>query len=200
MIDVPGYPEAMASSDSAPQADSATRRRTRTAIVDRAIEVLADRPDASLSVVAEAAEVSRSTLHRHFPGREHLIAAVDEAARTRFAEAFDRARPGDGDAVAALIRISHELLAMGPVLGLVFNDNAVVDPDTWSDPSSPDDLSTVIRRGLDESSLDPGLRAEWIETTVWTLLFGAWLVLREGASTADVAEQLSRTVEKAFRA
>ncbi|HIT74666.1 MAG TPA: TetR/AcrR family transcriptional regulator, partial [Candidatus Avipropionibacterium avicola] len=176
------------------------RRRTRTAIVDRAIEVLADRPDASLSVVAEAAEVSRSTLHRHFPGREHLIAAVDEAARTRFAEAFDRARPGDGDAVAALIRISHELLAMGPVLGLVFNDNAVVDPDTWSDPSSPDGLSTVIRRGLDESSLDRGLRAEWIETTVWTLLFGAWLVLREGASTADVAEQLSRTVEKAFRA
>ncbi|HIT76530.1 MAG TPA: TetR/AcrR family transcriptional regulator, partial [Candidatus Avipropionibacterium avicola] len=51
----------MASSDSAPQADSATRRRTRAAIVDRAIVVLAARPDASLSVVAEAAEVSRST-------------------------------------------------------------------------------------------------------------------------------------------
>lgn len=182
------------------QPESATRRRTRAAIVDRAIEVLAHQPDASLSAVATAAEVSRSTLHRHFPGREQLISAVDRAARSRFDDAFERARPAEGDALAALVRVVHELLGLGPVLGLIFSDHAVVDPDDWSDPSPGVGLSGLVDRGQRDGSLDVHLRAEWIEVTVWTLLFGAWMLLKEGASTADVADQLTRTAEKAFRA
>lgn len=162
--------------------------------------VLAERPDAALSVIADAAEVSRSTLHRHFPGREELIHAVDTAAKEQFMTAIGRAQTPQADAVTALVRISHELLSLGPVLGLIFNDHAVVDADSWTAPTDPDVLGNTITRGHADGTLDTQLDAVWIETCLWTLLFGAWQTLQDGAPIAQVMGQLTRTVEKAFGA
>src|SRR5690606_34222446 len=167
-------------------------------IVDCAIAILADRPDASLSTIAEAAEVSRSTLHRHFPGRDELINAVDDAAKEQFLAAVARAQLNGGTALAALVRVSHELLGLGPILGLIFNDHAVVDPDAWTGPDGGSGISHTVIRGQTDGTLDPQLEATWIETCLWTLLFGSWRSLYQGAPIAEVSRQLTRTVEKAF--
>ena len=51
------------------------------ALLAAAGRLLAQSPTASLAEVAAAAGVSRSTLYRHFGGREELIAAVGERPR-----------------------------------------------------------------------------------------------------------------------
>jgi serine phosphatase RsbU (regulator of sigma subunit) len=53
----------------------------REALLATAGRLLAQSPTASLAEVAAAAGVSRSTLYRHFSGREELIAAVSERPR-----------------------------------------------------------------------------------------------------------------------
>ena len=52
-------------------------RRNRERIVEAATRLLAQSPAASLTDIAAAAGVSRSTLHRHFPHREALQAALE---------------------------------------------------------------------------------------------------------------------------
>jgi AcrR family transcriptional regulator len=127
------------------------RRRTRTAIVAAAAELLAAGRTPSVNDVAEAAEVSRRTVYLYFPTVEQLLldatlgmlsqAAVDEAI-----EAADTG--GDaGERVAAMIRalssMSTETLPLGRSL-----IRLTVAPTDGDDASSP-------RRGY--------RRVAWIE-------------------------------------
>ena len=105
--------------------------RTRRDIVAAAIECWAADNSASLGEVAVTAGVGRTTLNRYFSDRAQLISAVDAECRARFAAAVGRARPAEGSGLTALLRACGEIVHLGPVLGLIFADNALVDPDTW---------------------------------------------------------------------
>ncbi|HZA88966.1 MAG TPA: TetR family transcriptional regulator, partial [Solirubrobacterales bacterium] len=56
-------------------------QENRERLLIAAGRLLAQSPTATLADVAAAAGVSRSTLYRHFAGREELIAAVGERPR-----------------------------------------------------------------------------------------------------------------------
>lgn len=168
--------------------------RTRRDIVAAAIEVWADDNVASLGEVAGRAGVGRTTLNRYFGDRSLLVRAVDDECRARYAAAVARARLTEGSGRDALLRICTELIQLGPVLGLVFADNALVDPDTWDGPEeSP--LGVVIERGLQDGSLAADLPADWIGTFTWTSLFAAQLVVSTGSRTwHEAAGLLTRTL------
>jgi AcrR family transcriptional regulator len=97
------------------------RRRTRTAIVAAAAELLAAGRTPSVSDVAEAADVSRRTVYLYFPTVEQLLldatlgmlsqAAVDEAieAADTGGDAAERVRA----MIRALSAISTETLPLG---------------------------------------------------------------------------------------
>ncbi|HEY1318455.1 MAG TPA: helix-turn-helix domain-containing protein [Gaiella sp.] len=66
------------------------RRRTRKAIIDAAVVLLARGEDPSVSEIAEAADVSRRTVYLYFPTLEHLLAdAALEAARATVEPRFE---------------------------------------------------------------------------------------------------------------
>lgn len=153
--------------------------RTHRDVVTAAVEVWAADNSASLGAVAAAAGVGRTTLHRYFPDREALVAAVDRESRERFGAAADRARIDEGTGAAALDRLLREVLALGPVLGLVFADNAIVDPDTWETEGHPEPFTVVVLRGLADGSLAADVPAEWAVIQCWTALFGAHLATQE---------------------
>jgi len=62
---------------SAPRRQRADAERNRRALIDAAIEVFGERGlDATVSEVAHRAGVGQGTAFRHFPSKEHLIAAT----------------------------------------------------------------------------------------------------------------------------
>ena len=83
------------------------------------------------------------------------------------------------------MRMCTELIQLGPVLGLVFADNALVDPDTWFDEED-DPLGVVVGRGYTDGSLATDLPPDWIGTFVWTSLFAAHLVVSRPAASCQV--------------
>lgn len=174
------------------EAVPAKARRTRRDIVAAAIECWAADNTRSLGEVAEAAGVGRTTLNRYFTNRAQLVAAVDDACHTRFAEALIRSRPGEDTGLAALQRACTEIVQLGPVLGLIFADNALVDPDTWGDP---DTLGVMIVRGQSDGSIAADLPADWVAVHTWTTLFAAQLMLQTGTATShEVGQLLTRTL------
>jgi len=68
----------------------AQRRRTRKAIVDATVGLLADGGRPSVAEIAAAAEVSRRTVYLYFPTLEHLLAdAALEASRAYVDPSFE---------------------------------------------------------------------------------------------------------------
>ena len=97
-----------------PTATTAAQDRTRAAIVEAAVEVLAaNRDTARLDDVAVVAGVSRATLYRYFPSREQLVHALVEVA---YQEVIDRVRDAQIDEVPfeeALLRVARAAALTG---------------------------------------------------------------------------------------
>lgn len=172
--------------------------RNRRAIVEAAVHLWATAPQASLGEVARAAGVGRTTVHRHFPDRSRLLAAVDQACREQFDEATRRARPDEGEAMEALHRLCGEYLELGDYLALVIADQPLVDADSWDD--SEDDLVALVERGHQDGSIDRSLTATWVVTCLWVLVYASSSVLRSGGvSRREVATMLEKTLGTGLR-
>ena len=83
----------------------ADAERSIAAILDAAVDVLADRPDAGLGEIAKAAGVVRQTIYAHFPSRDDLLEAVAQRALTRTLAAIDATEPETGSPTEALARL-----------------------------------------------------------------------------------------------
>jgi AcrR family transcriptional regulator len=176
--------------------------------VTAAIQTWAADRNATLTQIAAAADVGRSTLHRYFADRAELLTAVDQESQRRFVVATERARPRDGSGLEACHRLCQEYLELGPVLGLVFVDNALVDPDTWSKSAGEagagageddDPFGAAVLRGHRDRTVDPELPVGWAVTALWMLLYSAWLYSSTGqGSSREVSMLLVRTVAGAI--
>src|SRR4051794_36608595 len=93
------------------------RRRTRKAIVEAAVRLLAEDGDPSVAEIAKAADVSRRTVYLYFPPLEHLLAdAALEAARAQVEPQFEA--EGDADhRLEALVRATQHGFADSEALG-----------------------------------------------------------------------------------
>lgn len=176
-----------------------TTERTRRAIVAAAMETWAADRNATLADICRAGGIARSTLHRYFADRTALLAAVDQECHRQFTAAAVRAHPDDGPGLEAVIRLCQELLALGPPLGLVFSDNALVDPDSWTDAEiSEQGLTAVIRRGQQDGTIDPAQPADWIAVVIWMMLAGAWHYGLAGGSRREQIAAFTRSLTGAI--
>src|SRR3954465_12123081 len=66
-------------------------RRNRRTVLDAAVALLAQRPQATMQEVADASGLGRTTVYRHFPRRQDLIDALFEEVLREAAEAIDAA-------------------------------------------------------------------------------------------------------------
>src|SRR5699024_1065086 len=92
--------------------ETRTRARTRRAMLQAAVDVVASDKKASMSEVAQQAGEARSTLHRYFPERGDLAAALGHYVEERAAAATERARIAEALAIEALERLAVELFEL----------------------------------------------------------------------------------------
>ncbi|NGO73510.1 TetR/AcrR family transcriptional regulator [Streptomyces boncukensis] len=180
--------------------ESGSRARTRRAILDAAAALLATEPTASLGDVAAAAGVGRTTVHRYFPDRSSLLAAVSTDVLDKVATATERARLDDGPAAKALERLCQEYFELGDSLTLMFDSPMLMDAADWEE-DTPADLAFLhaVRRGHAEGGIDAGMDAEWVRSVLWALLYSAWEQTRHYDTPKHTAlTQCLHTLRKAI--
>ena len=175
-----------------------TRTRTRQAILDAAIELLAQHPAASLGEIAAAARVGRTTLHRYFPDRSDLLTAVGAEGRERLSRATLRADVARDTGGAALLRLAREYFDLGSVLSLIFagsGDAGCVEP------AEDQVIAGLVTRGHADGSIDPELPAGWLENLFWSQMYAAWAHLGDNPdmSRHEVLHLLLRSLGNALR-
>lgn len=131
---------------------SGPRERTRRAILDAAMTVLADNATASLSDIAATADVGRSTVHRYYPERSDLLRALARHVHELTIAAIDRADPMHGPVDAALRRVVESQLDLGPIVLFVYSEPTILaDPELAAYLDSGDDAIVEV---LNRASVD----------------------------------------------
>mgnify|MGYP001567143898 CR=1 FL=1 len=151
------------------QLDGGVRARTRKAILDAAITVIAENPVAPLGDVAAAAGVGRSTLHRYFPERNDLIRALALHVHALSNDAIERADPTCGPPVDALRRVVECQLDLGPIVPFVYNEPTIVaDAEMMAYLDTGDEaISEVLDRAAGRNA--PALPG-WSRRVFWAVL------------------------------
>ena len=152
-----------------------SRVRTRQAIVDAAIGVLGQNPAATLTEIAAAADVGRTTLHRYFAERSDLLAAVRAEGVDRIDRAYMHARLGEGTGAEAYRRLAREYFELGELLSLIFTEPQLVGDPAWAEGDACDDgFLAMVERGHRDGSIDPELPADWLQSLLWSQLYAGW--------------------------
>ncbi|MGR4851987.1 TetR/AcrR family transcriptional regulator [Streptomyces sp. LARHCF252] len=88
----------------------ADAERSVRAILEAAERVLAQDAGASMEQIAEAAGLTRITVHRRFANRQALLEALAVSAKQQLVDAIEEARPDAAPALVALHRVTANVL------------------------------------------------------------------------------------------
>jgi AcrR family transcriptional regulator len=176
----------------------ADAERSIAAIVDAAIEVLSERPAASMEEIAAAAGLARQTVYAHYPSREALLRAVVDRALAQTVAAIDAAEPDEGTPVEALDRLvsaSWQTLERYPLL---MDLRAPLTPAEEHALHGPilERLERLIRRGQRAGDFDRRLAPAWLLAAFLGLAHAA---AQEVAAGRLSAEDASRTLRASVR-
>ncbi len=158
--------------------------RNAKRIVEVATEVLADRPDASMQEIAEAAQLSRVTLYRHFANREQLITEIQRAGLAESRAMLERL-PARGEVVPPICEALAEGIALGARYRVVAlsprtDQGLFIDEATTAMP-----LLRAIARGKRRGEIGRELNDMFIVTLFAYLTLGAIGLIERTAADRD---------------
>jgi AcrR family transcriptional regulator len=181
----------------------ADAERNIAAILDAAVQLLGERPDASMAEIAAAAGVARQTVYAHYQSREALLAAVAERAMATTLAAIDAAELRRGSAGDALQRLTRSwwssIEPMARVLGAL--TSAFPAREEMHQFHSPiiERIESLVRRGQRSGEFDAALPVQWVAVSFLTLMHGAADQVAAGRMDVEQAESaLRRTVPRVF--
>jgi AcrR family transcriptional regulator len=168
----------------------ADAERSIAAILDAAVPLLGDRPDASMEDIAEAAGVTRQTVYAHFSSRDALLNAVVARVTEQVATAIDAAELDRGSPSEALVRFvdtSWQILERTPLL--LHLPVVPVGPREELDRHEPitSRLADLIRRGQRAGEFDRDASPEWLLAATIALGHAAGEQVSAGLMTVDLA-------------
>jgi AcrR family transcriptional regulator len=150
------------------------RRTVKRPLLDVVAEVLVAQPGAALAEVAQAAGISRTTLHKHYATRDELVRAVGLRAIEIWADAVAAVADEPGTR-AGLRRLLAAMIDSGPQLAFL-----------WRNPSLDEDEEltrrylevegrclAVLDRARSEGLLSGAAPGWWLMQTVFALVYTA---------------------------
>ncbi len=182
------------------RSDRRDARRNRAAVIDGALALLAEDPDASMERIAARSGVGRTTVYRHFENRDSLLAAlferVVEAANEATSEVIARGEPVERtlrELGPAIIGISqrYRFLASARNLGL-----PVIERST-TEPTQP--LRAFIQDAQERGEIRPEAPAQWLLSAINGLSLAAASEVRAGRmDPAEAGRQLGEMLDAAL--
>lgn len=179
-----------------PRRRRADAERSRTAILDAAIRLLGERPDAGVEAIAATAGVTRQTVYAHFPSRGALITAVVDQLTTAAVAALDAADLDEGPATGAVVRlfdVSWQIFDRYPVMLQLGGEP--VSPEADRDRHAPvtDRLTRLVRRGQKAGEFDSRFPSTWLVTAIVALGHAAGAEVAAGRMSSKRAVSALRT-------
>jgi AcrR family transcriptional regulator len=175
---------------------------SREQIVDAAIRHLNASPTASMAQIAEAAGISRATLHRHFSSRDDLVSELGWRALSRWEHAQDEAGIVEAAASTDARHLRDTLVA------LLVSEVAVAEEHGFALTAETMDERLLARlQELEERELRlveacqraGVLRADMPATWLSSTIYGLLVALREGLRRGEIAPRdTSRLVVESF--
>lgn len=179
-----------------PAAPRVDVERHHRALLAAAADELSRNPDSSMADVAQAANLTRATLYRHFSNRQTLLKAIQTEALARASETLLACRLDDGNALEVLERVVDSLSKHGMRFRIILlrapdqNARFLAQRDEVLAP-----LVEVIRRGQGEGDIRADLSPEWIVTAMASLLISAVRAApKTKQSDAEVSDLIFRTL------
>jgi AcrR family transcriptional regulator len=183
----------------------ADAERNIAAILDAAVGLLGERPDASMADIAAAAGVARQTVYAHYESREALLAAVAERAMAATLAAIDAADLSRGSAGEALGRLTRSWWSSVEPMARALEALTAAFParDEMHAFHAPilERIEGLVRRGQRSGEFDRELPVEWVAVSFLALMHTAAEQVAAGRMDSVQAESvLERTVPRVFRA
>jgi AcrR family transcriptional regulator len=178
--------------------------RSVAAILDAAVGVLTERPDASIEEIATVAGVSRQTVYAHYSSREALFNAVIDRVTEEAVAAIDAAELDEGPAVAALLRLLDAGWRTFECYRLLLDAaSSLMSEQDAHDRHKPvlQRLERLVRRGQDAGEFDRRLPPTWLLAATIGLGHTAGEEVSAGRMTAEEATAaLHHSVLRVFAA
>jgi len=170
--------------------------RHHRALLAAAADELARNPDSSMADVAQAANLTRATLYRHFSNRQTLLKAIQAEALARASETLIACRLDEGNVLEVLRRVIDSLGKHGMRFRIILmrapdhNARFLTQRDQVLAP-----LIEVVKRGQAEGDIRADLSPEWIVTAMASLLISAVRAAPTAKhSDAEVSDLIFRTL------
>src|SRR5947209_19182398 len=150
--------------------------RNRAAILEAVERLLAQRQPVNMAALAAEAGVSRPTLYAHFKTLKDVLAAAVDQVMVDTVAAVEAARPDDGPANEALVRMmeaSWQHLAAFDALARGVAEHLSAQQIHRAHAPLMQLTLGVIERGQRYSSLRTNLPAEWLVQAYYALVHAA---------------------------
>ncbi|MCZ4512043.1 helix-turn-helix domain containing protein [Streptomyces sp. ActVer] len=166
----------------------ADAERSVRAILEAAERVLAQDAGASMEQIAEAAGLTRITVHRRFANRQALLEALAVSAKQQIIDAIEEARPDSAPALVALYRVTANVLRVKNTWRFTLSHATAHTPAAAVALWAEIDAHTVklLTRARGEGLLAPDADLEWTRQVYYALLNEA--LNRPGADQDPAAQ------------
>jgi AcrR family transcriptional regulator len=180
-----------------PQPGEGRLHRSRDAVLREATAVLVADPRCSLGEIASAIGIGRTTLHRMFPTRHDLFAAVALDALDHLDEVYSGVGLSSADAtgpdpLAVLRRWTSAMVPLGPRLLFLVRAGDLLDDEGLAHRILQLDQQLVehVRDLQSARQLDPLLPPWWIVESLNALVYVAWEQVDSGRLAPREADRL----------
>ena len=179
----------------APDGQSRLRPTARRAIVDAAIRLWAVNPGASLSEVAQRAGVGRATLHRHFQGREALLAEVARICLEEMRDAVGAALERHVNARERLRAMFEAVVPLGDRYNFLHREPLADGEVAEGYRAQLDWVAALVSDLKAEGEVAPDVPSAWVVGQIDQLVWTGWdQVARGRVAAADAASLCVRTL------
>lgn len=172
-------------------------------LLTAATHVLLRRPTASLSEVAAATGVSRTTLYARFPTRQALLVGLAQAAMDLVERAYSDARLDASDVFGSLTRVVGLLVPLGERVEFLLRERSLDDePELVARYAALDrPLVEFVERAQSAGQLRADLPAWWVVMSLAGSVYAAWEAIADGRlAPRDAAALVLGTVLDGVRA
>ncbi|MGW1675720.1 TetR/AcrR family transcriptional regulator [Streptomyces sp. NPDC002324] len=149
----------------------ADAERSVRAILEAAERVLAEDAGASMEQIAEAAGLTRITVHRRFANRQALLEALAVSAKQQLIDAIEEARPDSAPALVALYRVTANVMRVKNTWRYTLSHTTAHTPAAaalWAEIDAH--AVQLLDRAQHEGLLAPDTDLDWTRQVYYALL------------------------------